>query len=83
MKWYDQHGHLQSKRVYSNPCVADSDGDGLSDMQAKNMGLDPVSKDTDGDGLGDYEEVNGWYVYAVKNIDAFGELLNDIKRVKI
>ena len=41
----------------SNPLVADSDDDGLSDGQEVSIGTSPAKKDTDGDGLSD-----GWEV---------------------
>lgn len=44
-------------RVTSNPTRADSDGDGLSDLDEKAMGTDPNNPDTDDDGLGDRCEV--------------------------
>lgn len=43
--------------VNSNPLVADSDDDGLSDGQEVSIGTSPAKKDTDGDGLPD-----GWEV---------------------
>jgi len=46
----------------TNPTVADTDGDGLSDGQEANSHLtDPTSVDTDGDGINDGLEVNAQY----------------------
>lgn len=39
----------------SNPLVADTDGDGLSDRLEVKLGLDPMQPDSDGDGMDD-----GW-----------------------
>lgn len=43
--------------VGSDPLVADTDGDGLSDLDEARHGSDPRVVDTDGDGLLDAEEV--------------------------
>src|SRR5690606_31344961 len=45
--------------VTSNRNNADSDGDGLSDMEERDLGTDPNKADTDGDGLSDLQEVIG------------------------
>ena len=43
----------------TNPLVADSDSDGLSDAyEISNSGLNATNADTDGDGLNDGAEVN-------------------------
>ncbi len=39
------------------PGVADTDGDGLSDVEEAGLGTDPSDADSDDDGLGDGEEV--------------------------
>ena len=41
------------KRVYSNPLLQDSDGDGLWDDDERFAGTDPSNPDTDGDSLPD------------------------------
>ncbi|MCA9519079.1 MAG: hypothetical protein KC635_29290, partial [Myxococcales bacterium] len=46
--------------VWSDPDLADTDGDGLSDREERAAGSDPRSNDTDGDGLSDAEEVKRW-----------------------
>jgi predicted outer membrane repeat protein len=46
--------HVQGQapyHVYSDPRVADADGDGLNDAQEKALGTDPNKADTDGDGI--------------------------------
>ncbi len=43
-------------RVWSNPVLADADGDGLDDRQERERGLDPNNPDTDGDGIGDADD---------------------------
>ncbi len=47
-----------SKTYTSNPLVADTDGDGLSDLDEDKNGTNPRLQDTDGDGLTDLEEIN-------------------------
>ncbi|MBS3795054.1 MAG: hypothetical protein KGY80_09165 [Candidatus Thorarchaeota archaeon] len=44
-------------RMYTDACVADTDGDGLSDLYELNNGSNPLVVDSDGDGLTDYEEL--------------------------
>lgn len=51
----------------TDPNVADSDADGLTDGQEVNrLGTNPLGKDTDGDGISDYVEVAG-FDYAGKH----------------
>jgi hypothetical protein len=43
---------------FSNPVLADSDGDGIGDLQEMmRFGTDPLNADTDGDLLTDWEEI--------------------------
>lgn len=49
-----------STTVNTNPYVADTDGDGLSDGFESQMGLNGSVADTDGDGLTDSAEVTTW-----------------------
>jgi von Willebrand factor type A domain/Bacterial TSP3 repeat len=42
---------------HSNPSVADTDDDGLSDTDEYRLALNPLARDTDGDGLADGDEV--------------------------
>ena len=49
-------------RMQTDPCLADSDGDGLSDKEeVLSIKTDPLSKDGDGDGLTDKEEVRMYH----------------------
>lgn len=50
-------GTVVERLVTSDPLLADTDGDGLSDYEEYLNSLDPRSPDTDADGLTDLEEV--------------------------
>ncbi|MFT5198071.1 MAG: hypothetical protein ACI87O_000720 [Planctomycetota bacterium] len=52
---------LTIRTVTSDPNLADTDGDGLTDDAEFLIGSDPRSVDTDGDGLTDDEEWNKWF----------------------
>ena len=57
----DQDGltNLEEYQAGTDPTVADTDGDGLTDGEEVNThGTDPNDSDTDNDGLSDGEEVN-------------------------
>ncbi|MBN1945732.1 MAG: choice-of-anchor D domain-containing protein, partial [Bradymonadales bacterium] len=41
----------------TDPCQADSDGDGIGDGEEIDLGTDPLDPDTDGDGVSDGEEI--------------------------
>lgn len=49
-----------AKIAFSDPELADSDGDGLDDAEERAAGTDPMRVDTDGDGLSDAEELERW-----------------------
>jgi hypothetical protein len=51
---------LSTRKVSSNPALADTDGDGLTDSQERTRFTDPTKTDTDADGLLDADEVNTW-----------------------
>lgn len=54
---------IRDQHVTSNPFVADTDKDGLSDLLERAHSADPRVRDTDGDGLSDFFEVReGWLV---------------------
>ena len=46
--------------VTSDPLLADTDLDGLTDLQEHDMGTDPQDPDTDNDGLSDFTEWRGF-----------------------
>jgi hypothetical protein len=52
------NGQFTTRQATSDPNKADTDGDGLSDLDEWNIGTDPRSRDTDNDGLSDYTEYN-------------------------
>ena len=60
------------RHVTSNPFAADTDGDGLSDLEEFDIRSDPSCDDTDGDGLTDEDEGNQWYT-SPNSIDADGD----------
>ena len=43
--------------IGTNPLLADTDGDGLSDGEENSLGTNPLRPDTDGDGLSDVQEL--------------------------
>lgn len=48
---------LETRHVTSDPHLADTDGDGLSDLEERSANTDPRSSDTDGDALSDFDEL--------------------------
>ncbi len=54
-------GETKQREVNADPRVADTDGDGVSDLDEWTYLLDPRLADTDGDGLTDWEELNRTY----------------------
>ncbi|MBM2841394.1 MAG: Peptidoglycan-associated outer membrane protein [Bacteroidetes bacterium] len=67
----------EEKQLGTNPKVADSDGDGLSDgAEVKQHSTYPLKADSDGDGLKDGEEVNTYRTDPMK-ADTDGDGLND------
>lgn len=56
------NGQVTQTKVTSDPTVADTDGDGVSDGDERAYLTNPRSPDTDGDQLSDYWELN--YVYS-------------------
>jgi hypothetical protein len=51
---------LNHRHVTSDPNLADTDGDGVSDYEEYLSRTDPRTADTDGDGLTDFEELYTW-----------------------
>lgn len=64
----DEHGYgaeffsesLSFRHVTSEFTTADTDGDGLTDLEEYELQSDPSRADTDGDSLADTDEVNRW-----------------------
>lgn len=54
-------GKATQREVNGDPQSADTDGDGVPDLEEWTYLLDPRLADTDGDGLGDWEELNRTY----------------------
>lgn len=54
-------GRIETRVVTSDPFLADTDGDGVSDVDERTYGTDPRSPDTDRDGLTDFQELNQIY----------------------
>jgi formylglycine-generating enzyme required for sulfatase activity len=59
-------------RVTSEPEVADTDGDGLTDLEEYELRTHPRRADTDGDGLTDLDEVRRWGTNP-RSIDSDGD----------
>jgi len=67
----------EERRLGTDPCNADTDGDGLGDFdEVRTYGTDPTKADTDDDGLNDREELQT-YKTDPKNPDSDGDGLND------
>ncbi|MBL8877682.1 MAG: IPT/TIG domain-containing protein [Phycisphaerales bacterium] len=49
-----------ARRIFSDPTLVDSDGDGLSDAIERDYSTNPRSADSDEDGIKDRDEVNGY-----------------------
>lgn len=53
-------GTFESRTCASNPTVADTDGDGLTDVEEFAARTDPERRDTDGDTLSDFGEIHAY-----------------------
>ena len=53
-------GNIIERQVTSDPTLADTDGDGLSDLDEARVGSNPRQADTDGDLLSDHVELATW-----------------------
>jgi len=69
-------GTTESRKVTSDPFMADTDGDGQGDADERYYLTDPRNADTDGDGLTDWEELNRYYSEPTI-MDTDGDGLND------
>lgn len=54
-------GETADRDVTSDPLNADTDEDGLSDLEERSLVSDPRSADSDGDEIGDYDEFNVYF----------------------
>lgn len=72
----DANGVSSQKTVTSDPALADTDGDGLSDKEERDLGLDPRRIDSDGDGLTDLEEVREFFTNPAA-VDSDSDALGD------
>ncbi|MGB0717349.1 MAG: hypothetical protein ACPGXK_15835, partial [Phycisphaerae bacterium] len=68
------------REVTSDPFVADTDGDGLSDFTERELSTDPRNVDTDEDGLGDNPEFNVYFSSPVDQ-DTDEDQLDDLLEV--
>lgn len=67
----------EERRLGTDPCNVDTDGDGLGDFdEVRTYGTDPTRADTDGDGLNDREELQD-YRTDPKNPDTDADGLTD------
>ena len=64
------------REVTSNPQVADTDGDGLTDLEEFTERSDPRRADTDGDGLSDADEKRRWQSN-LTTVDSDGDARDD------
>lgn len=62
--------------------LADSDEDGINNIDEINIGTDPLSPDTDEDGLSDYDEVNVYHTDA-NHPDSDNDQLTDGSEIKL
>ncbi|MBP7988987.1 MAG: hypothetical protein KAZ69_18080, partial [Candidatus Microthrix sp.] len=69
-------GETIDRQVTSNPLLADTDTDGLTDGEEYSLGTDPRAVDTDGDLMSDSEEFNVWFTEPT-NQDTDGDGLVD------
>lgn len=65
----------------TQPAVADSDNDGLTDQQENGYGTDPNNADSDSDGIRDKEELEVWNTDPL-NADSDGDTFSDGTEIK-
>lgn len=74
---HDGLTNSEEKQLGTNPKVADTDGDGLSDGdEVKKYSTNPLKADSDGDGLSDGDEVLKYHTDPMK-LDSDGDGLSD------
>src|SRR5882672_2204548 len=76
--WKIAHGFDPNDRTVAN---ADTDGDGLTNLQEFQLGTDPRNPDTDGDGVTDGEEVKRGT--NPLNADTDGDGLTDAEEIRL
>lgn len=72
----------QAREVTSDPYIADTDGDGLSDLTERELQSDPRDPDTDGDGLSDEREFN-YFLSSPIDQDTDEDQLDDLLEVTL
>ncbi|MCB0713168.1 MAG: OmpA family protein [Ignavibacteriae bacterium] len=73
----------EEKQVGTDPCILDTDGDQLTDIEEiRTYGTNPLKPDTDGDGLGDAEELREYKTNPLK-IDSDNDDLTDGNEVEV
>ena len=78
----DGWDHLREFMEGTNPLLADTDDDGLSDSEEEGTLTDPTNPDTDGDGLSDGDEVLTYNTRPLER-DSDGDGLEDDHEVLI
>lgn len=75
-------GPDMARGVTSDPFLADTDGDGVSDYEEKRRGADPRDNDTDDDTLSDNDEMSLW-LSSLTHQDTDGDRIDDGKESRV